>query len=155
MSQRLYEDNSDDWLPLIEPGITITMDIYFEDKSYGKPNNPMCPSCHYPCARGSIGQYIECPQCETLVSNWAYDVDEPLHINQDTDEVATSEPAKLMRPSVPSNLPGNSNNLSAQGLHVPTGVCHVLPALHSAVWEKNLDTVRLLLEENADVNAAK
>ncbi|KAG5333551.1 hypothetical protein C0989_005460, partial [Termitomyces sp. Mn162] len=37
---RLYEHNLDEWLPLIEPGMTITMDIYFQDKSYGKPNNP-------------------------------------------------------------------------------------------------------------------
>ncbi|KAH0579595.1 hypothetical protein H2248_002446 [Termitomyces sp. 'cryptogamus'] len=170
--RRLYKHNSDKWLPLIEPGITITMDIYILDKSYGKPNNPMCPSCHYPCARGSFGEYIEYARCETLVNNWACDVDEPLHVTQDTDEVATSESAILTGPLPQSNFPGNSSNLSAQGMHVhdnnpqdpyqffrrfevPSQVCHVLPSLHSAVWEKNSDTVRHLLEENADGNAAE
>ncbi|KAG5334198.1 hypothetical protein C0989_004056 [Termitomyces sp. Mn162] len=42
--QELYKHNSDEWLPLIEPGITITMDIHYEDESYGKPTNPICPS---------------------------------------------------------------------------------------------------------------
>ncbi|KAH0579593.1 hypothetical protein H2248_002444 [Termitomyces sp. 'cryptogamus'] len=168
----LFEGNSDEWLPLIKPGITITMDIYFEDKPYGRPNNLMCPSCHYSCAKGSFGDYIECPQCETIFKNWAFDVDVPLHVNQDTDEVATSESAILIGPLAPSHLPGNSSNLSAQGFHVNDNnpqdphqffrrfqvcsrVCHILPPLHSAVWEKNSDTVRYLLGENANVNAAE
>ncbi|KAG6915276.1 hypothetical protein DXG01_012384 [Tephrocybe rancida] len=65
-TQRTLGQNPGIWRSLINPEVTITMDILVSGVNDADVDSRQCPSCRVLCTGASLGDRVQCPRCGTL-----------------------------------------------------------------------------------------
>ncbi|KAG6914378.1 hypothetical protein DXG01_000679 [Tephrocybe rancida] len=87
-TQRQLGQDVETWRSLVQPDVTITMDILFRARSTdADPDGRQCPSCRYLSAEASLGDRVRCSRCGT----WFYVSRAFIENVEDSEEVGAEE----------------------------------------------------------------
>ncbi|KAG6917237.1 hypothetical protein DXG01_003351 [Tephrocybe rancida] len=96
-AQQLLSSNSEAWINLVKPGVTIIMDIVLKSESEDVgTDSRRCPSCRHLCNSASLGDEIKCPRCTTSFRVSRATIEE---VNDDSAlQIPTQEAFSPIRP---------------------------------------------------------